>query len=318
MLSGTTPLKETNQQYTVDSSSPFTDEASTYFKLRNYIKDPTEYTLLTTLPTEKALSQLQNLNPATQKHIFNAIKTIYSHVTERTPSEDKEHFFIHVAATVYYEEHTGINIKGKAHYKKAASLLNMLENSIKDNLKYHLRLATDDEQRNIINTFNKILEAHLNATSRALSIISEDKKKHLEKYQNMSKLPLPNLLSPQKVIAVKGSHPHTQFNKTPKKLSKQDAKSIDLINRGIEKIDFSSDSEEESTILISPKKTKRKNSDSKNFIPRAMFSNSIMDELDEWAALNSNSTSDDSSQEYSQDSYASDSNSPSIYNAKRP
>lgn len=252
MLSGAeenSPLKRNvTIAYSIENDvQPFVDELSSGFRLRNYVTNDTEYMLLTTLPTADALNALQILNEITQERIFNALKQIYSHVTERTPSEGADHFFIHVAATVYYEEHTGISIKGKEHYKKAASLVKMLERVVEDNLamlnpKYLERGLVTPEQAELIERFNKVLEAHLNATNRALQIISFDKKQHLKTYQHQDVDHKPaTVMSPQKLAAVESTHPSATFNKTPKKLSQSDKDSIGAISAAMRKLSFDED-----------------------------------------------------------------------------
>ncbi|MCS5707377.1 hypothetical protein CC99x_000520 [Candidatus Berkiella cookevillensis] len=248
--------------YQVDSLVAFEVERKTDFALKNYVQDATEYLLLTTLPTVDALNELSRLPPSMQDRIFKTLQQVYSHVTERVPSENTEHYFCHVAATVYYEEHTKIDIKGRQHYKKASSLTKMLETTIEEINKLMKNKLMSPEQVELLQQYHHLFSAHNNACHRALQLIADYKKSHLTIHQNHevdSYKPVP--LSPGKKARVQSIHPETSPVRpgklTPKKLSKADKDSIDRLRSGV-RLDFGdtedlSSSEEE----VVPSRTKK-------------------------------------------------------------
>ena len=248
--------------YEIDNSIAFEVERKTDFALKNYVKDATEYLLLTTLPTVDALNDLSRLPPIIQDRIFRTLQQVYSHVTERVPSENTEHYFCHVAATVYYEEHTKIDIKGRQHYKKASSLTKMLETTIEEINKLTKNRLMTPEQTELLQHYQYLFSEHNNACHRALQLIAESKKAHLITHQKHDVSGyLPVELSPGKKARVQSIHPETSPVRpgklTPKKLSKADKDSIDRLRSGV-RLDFGdtedlSSSEEE----IVPSRTKK-------------------------------------------------------------
>tara|TARA_R110002110_G_scaffold271566_3_gene487074 strand:- start:101289 stop:102302 length:1014 start_codon:yes stop_codon:yes gene_type:complete len=272
------------------------------FRLRHYVRNNTEYTLLTTLPTQEALNTLLILNPYIQDKILHALQMTYSYVTERIPTEGAEHYFCHVAATVYYEEHTGIDIKGRQHYKKASSLSLMLKNLLDEYQTplFHRRLT--DEQSMVLTVFTKILAAHKVATDNALQIISEEKKRHLQTYQNHTVDMKPVLLSPQKVSAVSTSYPAINLkNKTPKKMSKQDIDSVNMIKSRRSEIDAEFDNLSSSSSDEELRQSKFCELDDEEFLMHSFKSKLIFNEVFDAGSTSSSSQYWDSSDELIED-----------------
>lgn len=248
-------LDDSSVSYQVDNSIPFEVERTSDFALKNYVLDDIEYLLLTTLPTVNALNSLMILPPGMQDRIFKTLQQIYSHVTERTPSENTEYYFCHVAATVYYEEHTKIDIKGRQHYKKASSLTKLIENTLEEIAKLMQHRIMSPDQIALLQQYHYLFTAHNNACYRALRLIADHKKEHLMTHQrhNVDGY-TPVDLSPSKKARVSSCHPQTSplkpTKRTPKKLSPADKDSIQRIGTGVrlsfaDLEDGSSSSEEE-------------------------------------------------------------------------
>lgn len=248
-------LDDSSVSYQVDNSVAFEVERTSDFALKNYVQDEIEYLLLTTLPTVNALNSLMILPPGMQDRIFKTLQQIYSHVTERTPSENTEYYFCHVAATVYYEEHTKIDIKGRQHYKKASSLTKLIENTLEEISKLMRNRIMRPEQIAVLQQYHYLFTEHNNACHRALCLIAEHKKEHLMMHQRHDVDGYtPVDLSPSKKARVTSFHPQTSpvgpKKRTPKKLSTSDKDSISRIHSGVrlsfsDLEDGSSSSEEE-------------------------------------------------------------------------
>lgn len=249
--------------YRVDRSVAFEVERTTDFALKNYVQDEIEYLLLTTLPTVDALNALSILPPGMQDRIFKTLQQVYSHVTERVPSENTEHYFCHVAATVYYEEHTKIDIKGRQHYKKASSLTKMLETTIDEIQKLIKNKMMNSAQIALLEKYKYLFVAHNNACHRALQLIADAKKAHLITHQKHDVSGyMPVELSPSKKACVESFHPQTSpvgpNKRTPKKLSVEDKNSIVRLRSGV-RLEFGSSEEDLSSSEeeVAPSSTKR-------------------------------------------------------------
>ncbi|MBI2792490.1 MAG: hypothetical protein HYX61_11075 [Gammaproteobacteria bacterium] len=213
------------------SESSSTDKP---FQLRSYETDPFIFQAITKLPLEETLKELEELPPHISKIISHAIENIYSHVTQRIPDENSDHFFHHPASTVYYETHHRTLIKGKDHTKKASSLVKMVEQTI---LEIETRLKQqliNPRQVEILTNFRNIFKVHQAAFNKALLQASPTKKAHLKKHQNHDVENAPQIpISPSKMQSISKSYPAptspSKGQLTPTKLSDSDKRSIDYL-----------------------------------------------------------------------------------------
>ncbi len=205
------------------------------FKLSEQVADTDFYKLMTQLPKSEEIRNVNNtLPPYTAKMIVDCIVSIYSYVTERDYVEETETFFMHTCATVFYENRTQVLIKDRDHAKKAANILNMLENNIAELSEKLSSYPYSEQQRVTLTKFIKLLESHAMLFRLALSTASEEKRAHLKQFMGVDvdeQAPV-CVLSPSKKAAIKSTYPASpQKNvaspqKTPKKLSAADRESL--------------------------------------------------------------------------------------------
>jgi hypothetical protein len=229
----------------LEDREPETPALST-FQLRDYETDPFIYKVLTKLPTKEALQAIdEKLPPHLAKIIKDTLENIYSHVTQRIPDENSDHFLHHPASSVYFETHYKVLIKGKDHSKKASSIVHEIKKTIEEIQKRLNQKNMNASQTELATDFLNIFCVHLQAFNKALLLISPSKKAHLKQYQNhdvenVNIMPI----TPTKQQSIKSVYPTTpspgKTKSTPKKLSASDRETIDYLqtHKFARKLDF--------------------------------------------------------------------------------
>lgn len=192
------------------------------------VASPLTHSALTSLPTKEKVLLLDNLAPGIALKIRNCLKNIYSHVTERKPSEGEEYFYHAVASSAFYENFHGEFIKDADHTKKAGSLLPNIKETI-DEINAALPRLINPAHEPILKMFRSILCVHYNAVLKAIRTASPATIVHLQIHQGLD-LEITSLipLTDEEKHNVKGC-----FEKgpgTPVKLSTNDKLVIPLLS----------------------------------------------------------------------------------------
>src|SRR5437762_11499403 len=101
------------------------------FVLKNQLNSPLKFKITTTLPNAKDINQLWDLPTKLGTDIADCLNQIYSHITLREPAVGKKDFFHHVAGTTLYESYHKTLINDKNHGKKAGTIFNKVNNTLK-------------------------------------------------------------------------------------------------------------------------------------------------------------------------------------------
>lgn len=200
------------------------------FSLTQEVKSPTMLKSMTRLPSSDTLKRLEELTPIIREQIRKTFLEIYSHVTQRGDPSTLQVFFHHVASTVLFEVGTGNQVKGKDHAKKAASILKMIDSTLKAIEEKIPSKLINEDQKETLKLFKSILTVHKNAFIFALGKTSDTTKEHLLKHQHqdISKEVI-TPLSPTKKELVKSCYPSPQLKAplTPQRVTSDDVTAIE-------------------------------------------------------------------------------------------
>lgn len=204
------------------------------FTLSTVVTSPTKHKVLTTLPLAEFLEKLQ-VGPTLKLFadtINSGIRWIYKHVTMRNPEEETDHFFVHIAATVIYENKTHTFIKGKCHPKNAASILNIIEPTLKTITGVLERYALTKDERETLTLVKNIYIVSINAIYEALQEFNKTNPTLIQQLLENDKVnvlaykPLP--LTAEESAALLKIFPQTAG--TPKRKTAETKQSVAVLN----------------------------------------------------------------------------------------
>ncbi len=202
--------------------------ATDSFRLSHIVTSPTSHKTLTTMPSATVLQKLDSLRSrALAGKVKRTLIEIYSYVTQRIPDEGADHFFIHVGATVHYENFSNCFIKGCNHGLKAAGVANNIQSTLNDIKDVLASPYCDEADRALLTLFKNLLIVHKNAIYRALKNTSAETKAHIKTYMAVDADAYEMvLLTPDELVDVISCYPPNEEKRTPKRKTKDTHDSI--------------------------------------------------------------------------------------------